>query len=58
MQEETARVKFFRRYQKCTNVFAFPIIDDIMTVNFNQILAEVTPLTVSRGRYTFAVELE
>lgn len=50
-------VKYFRRSTKAMNVYVFPNIED-MTVNITQILEEVKPLSVSRGRYIFPYEMD
>lgn len=50
-------VKFLRRSSEAFNVYIFPTVEDIMTISYSQVVDEVKPLHVSRGRYTFPYEI-
>ena len=57
VKNSDVEVKFFRRSTKAMNVYVFPEVDDIMTVDFSPILEEVKSMNVSRGRYIFPYKM-
>lgn len=58
VKNSDVEVKFFRRSTKAMYVYTFPEIDDIMTVDYSQIMEEAKSINVSRGTYIFPYEMD
>lgn len=58
VDSESVKMKFMRKSRKCTNVYIFPNVEDIMQVQNEDLLLSLTPKNVSRGRYTFDYDVD
>lgn len=46
-------VKFLRKSSKVADMFVFPLVDDIQEVTLDQIIKQIEPQNISRGRHLF-----
>lgn len=53
LQQSEISIKFMRKSSKTEDTFVFPMVDDIQDVSSDQILDQVEPIKISKGRHLF-----